>query len=131
MPSPKPSPDGRGDRPDTITHPETLVSIPERLRADLKIAMANRDRLEMSQLRTLIAAIENAEAVEMRTSIEPKLGVNHDVARRDLGPDDVRSVITRELDELADAVSRYRDLGLDHEVEELETRVQIVNRYLD
>ncbi len=67
--------------------------------------MANRDRLEMSQLRTLIAAIENAEAVEMRTSIavemrtsiEPKLGVNHDVARRDLGPDDVRSVITREL----------------------------------
>lgn len=107
------------------------MSIPERLRADLKIAMANRDRLEMSQLRTLIAAIENAEAVEMRTSIEPKLGVNHDVARRDLGPDDVRSVITRELDELADAVSRYRDLGLDHEVEELETRVQIVNRYLD
>lgn len=105
-------------------------STPERLRADLKVAMANRDRLEMSQIRTLIAAVENAEAVEMETSSEPKLGVNHDVARRVLDSDDVARILTREHDELADAVSRYRDLGLDDEVDELETRLRIVARYL-
>lgn len=93
--------------------------------------MANRDRLEMSQIRTLIAAVENAEAVEMGASPEPKLGVNHDVARRVLDSDDVTRILQREHDELADAASRYRSLGLDHEVVELETRLEIVARYLD
>ncbi len=107
------------------------MSIPERLRADLKTAMANRDRLEMSQIRTLIAAVENAEAVEVETSSEPKLGLNHDVARRVLDSDDVSSIIIRERDELVGAVARYRELGLEHELVELEVRLSIVERYLD
>ncbi len=107
------------------------MSIQERLRSDLKVAMANRDRLEMSQIRTLIAAVENAEAVEVETSSEPKLGLHHDVARRVLDSDDVHRILTREHDELADAVSRYRDLALVDELVELKVRLSIVERYLD
>lgn len=105
-------------------------TVPGRLRADLKVALANRDRLEMSQIRTLIGAIENAEAVDVEHSTEFKLGLGHDVPRRTLDSEDIARIITRERDELLDAISRYRDLGLDDELAELQTRLQIVERYL-
>ena len=107
------------------------LAVPGRLRADLKIALTNSDRLEMSQIRTLIAALENAEAVEVVTSTEPKLGLDHDVARRVLDPDDVARIIALERDELLDAVARYRELVLVDELADLEARLRIVERYLD
>lgn len=103
----------------------------ERLRADLKVALANRDRLEVSQIRTLIAAVENAEAVEVETSTRPRFGLDHDVPRRVLDTEDVTRIVTLERDELVDSVSRYRELGLVDEAAELETRLRIVERYLD
>lgn len=85
----------------------------------------------MSQLRTLIAAVENDEAVEVETSSEPKLGLHHEVARRFLGSDDVNRILTRERDELADAASHYRELGVVEELGTLEARLRIVARYID
>jgi hypothetical protein len=81
-------------------------------------------------LRTLIAAMENATAVDVETSTEPKLGLGHDQPRRALNDEDVTGIIRAERDELVDAAIRYRELGLVEEVVDLERRARIVERYL-
>jgi uncharacterized protein YqeY len=100
------------------------------LRGDLEKALRNRDQVEISTLRTLVAAVENATAVEVETSAEPKLGLGHDQPRRVLSDDDVAEIILSERDELVDAATRYRELGLVDEVADLERRARIVERYL-
>lgn len=107
------------------------VSIPARLREDLAIALRSQNRIEASMIRTLMAAIDNAEAIEASTTSDPKIGLDHDQPRRDLTTDDVTRIVEGERDELAEAVDHYRQLGLTDQVEELETRLRIVNRYLD
>ena len=101
------------------------------IRGDLeKELRTTRDRVEISTLRTLIAAVENAAAVDIETTSEPKLGLGHDQPRRALSDDDVAGIITAERDELVDAAIRYQDLGLVDEVADLESRARIVERYL-
>ena len=101
-----------------------------RLRGDLERALRTRDRLEISTLRTIIAAVENAAAVDVETSAEPKLGLGHDQPRRELSDEDVAGVLLSEHNELVDAATRYRDLGLVEETADLERRARIVERYL-
>ena len=100
------------------------------LRGDLEKALRSRDRVEISTLRTLVAAVENATAVEVETSVEPKLGLRHDQPRRVLSDEDVAEIILSERDELVDAAIRSRDLGLVEETADLERRAGIVERYL-
>jgi len=100
------------------------------LRGDLDIALRNRDPVEISTLRTVIAAVENATAVDVETSTQPKLGLGHDQPRRALSDEDVTRIIRSERDELVDAATRYRELGLVEEVVDLERRARIVERYL-
>jgi uncharacterized protein YqeY len=101
------------------------------IRGDLeKVLRTTRDRVEISTLRTLIAAVENAAAPGIETTYEPKLGLGHDQPRLALSDEDVFGVITAERDELVDAAIRYRDLGLVDEVADLESRARIVERYL-
>jgi hypothetical protein len=80
-------------------------------------------------IRTLIAAIENAEAVAAEPSAEALIGLNHDRPRRNLTDEEIRTVVARERAEVADAVERYRELGLDAELGELQDRVAIIDRY--
>jgi uncharacterized protein len=108
--------------------PLTTLSL---IRGDLENQLrTTRDRVEISTLRTLIAAVENAAAVDIETTSEPKLGLGHDQPRRALSDEDVAMIITAERDELVDAAVRYRDLGLVDEVADLESRARIVERYL-
>lgn len=101
------------------------------IRGDLEKALrTTRDRVEISTLRTLIAAVENATAVDIEPTSEPKLGLGHDQPRRALSDEDVAGIIIAERDELVDAATRYRDLGLKDEVADLESRARIVERYL-
>lgn len=105
------------------------LSIPARLRADLVTSLRARDQVETSMIRTLISAIENAEAVEATTIAEPQLGLNHDRPRRELTEADIVEILRMERAELAEATAHYRALGLD-EATELERRTEIVDRYL-
>jgi len=100
------------------------------LRSDLEKALRSRDRVEMSTLRTLIAAVENATAIDVEASSEPKLGLSHDQPRRVLSENDVAAIILHERDDLVAAATRYRDLGLVDEMADLERRARIVERYL-
>lgn len=107
------------------------MSTRERLRQDLVAAIRSRDRIEISMIRTLIAAIENAEAVAAEPSAEVLIGLNHDRPRRRLTGEQITAIVARERAEVADAVERYRELGLDAELGELQARVAIIDRYTE
>ena len=106
------------------------MSVRDRLRADLVSAMRAGDKTEMSMIRTLIGAIENAEAVEGEGSSDPKLGLNHDRPRKTLTDDDIVRILSSERSEAAAAAAGYKRMGLADEAEDLDQRVRIVDRYL-
>ncbi|HEU4895570.1 MAG TPA: hypothetical protein VFT85_07010 [Acidimicrobiia bacterium] len=100
------------------------------LRTDLAKALRDRDRVEISTLRTLIAAVENATAVDVEPTAELKVGLGHDQPRRVLSDADMTRIIRSERDELVDAATRYRELGLMEEMEDLQRKARIAERYL-
>jgi uncharacterized protein YqeY len=106
------------------------LRILEQLRADLVIALRSRDTIGASMIRTLIGVIENAGAVEAEPTNEMKKGLGHDVPRRELTDEDVLNLLEREHAEVADALARYRRLGLGDQVAEMETRLSVVERYV-
>lgn len=105
------------------------MNVVERLRADLTAARLERHTTEISMIRTLIAAVENAEAIESDGSKEHKVGLGHDLPRRTLTDDDIVGILERERGELVDAIAHYRVLGLSAHLQELEERLRIVDRY--
>lgn len=105
------------------------MRILETLRKDLVTAMRERRKTEASTIRTLIAAVENAGAVEAELSAEPKLGFDHDVPRRDLSDSDVQAILDRERTEVVEAIAHYQELGLTEPIGELEIRLGVVERY--
>lgn len=86
---------------------------------------------EVSMIRSIISAIENAQAVETEDAAEPKIGLGHDRPRRELTSEDVKAVLTREHDEVNSALDEYEALGLPAQVEEFEIRRHVIERYLD
>lgn len=107
------------------------MSVQRRLREDLVEALTKRDKVEVSTIRTLIAALENAEAIEDDTKVDVDVVFRPDRPRRELTPEDVRRILQAERSEVALAAEHYRDLGVDEEADELEQRTRIVDRYLD
>ena len=81
-------------------------------------------------IRTLIGAIDNAEAIEAEGSVDPKVGLDHDQRRRVLEESDVLAILRGERKEKFEAAQNYRDLGLVDEAADLDARVEIVDRYL-
>jgi uncharacterized protein YqeY len=80
------------------------------MRADLGQAMKGRDAPRIKVLRTTLAAIENAEAVEGVASVDGVAGYA-DVARRVLGDEDVLAILRSEVDEWTESVAEYRRIG--------------------
>jgi uncharacterized protein YqeY len=91
------------------------------LRADLITAMKARDSDAVAALRTAIAAIDNAEAVDRpdgatATTSEhfagAHLGVGStEVARRNLTIDDVHAILQEQMAERSVEADRYDQLG--------------------
>ncbi len=89
----------------------------ERLRAALKPAMKARDRDAVSALRSALAAIDNAEAVDVG---DAKAGALEDspvglgaaeARRRDLTAVEIEAIVRREVDERRVAATEYDRLG--------------------
>lgn len=102
-----------------------------RLRDDLMEAMRRRDRTEVSTLRTLISAIDNAGAVDIDAGPEPVLGLSPDVPRRQLTADEVTRIIQDESEHFRAASIEYAGLGRSEEAAVMAEKVRIVSRYLD
>jgi uncharacterized protein YqeY len=106
------------------------------LRADLRTAMRERKTAEVTALRELIAAIDNAQAVPVgdrhSTCVFHAFGDGaSEVPRRVLGKEELRGVVETEIRSRSDAADDYRRLGHGDKAQDLSHGAQILGRYLD
>lgn len=112
-----------------------MTDLIARLRSSLRTAMVARDMDAVSSLRSTLAAIENAGAVETDSrgvAIEEApvgAGVT-DVPRRVLKPAEVVAIVTVEAAEYESAASRYEDLGRSDEAAALLAKARILRDHL-
>jgi uncharacterized protein len=110
-----------------------VTSIRERLQADLPAAMKARDAATVSVLRTTLAALSNAEAVEQGDAgaLGTRGVYSSEAARRELSSDDERTVVQREIEELLASAEESEDAGQTDEAEILRGKAEVLTRYLD
>jgi uncharacterized protein YqeY len=101
-----------------------------RIKADLRDAMKSRRTVTVATLRSLLAAIDNAEAVDGTAVVNPVIGRSNDVPRRELSEAEVRQLVQREADEYAGAVATYERLGLAEELEKVRLKLEVTRQYL-
>jgi uncharacterized protein YqeY len=106
-----------------------------RLRAALRDAQRAREPHAVAVLRETLAAIDNAEAADLRSAPS---GQSHAIAgavdglgagevpRRELGPEDVAAIIERELLERRTAAASYASLGRREEADALRRQADLL-----
>ncbi len=105
------------------------------LRKSLRKAMLERDGGAVSALRSTLAAIENAGAVETAgrgLAIEEApvgVGVN-DVARRHLDLRQIEQIVAGEAADYESAASHYEELGMADEASALRAKARILRDHL-
>jgi uncharacterized protein YqeY len=101
-------------------------SIRDQLQAGLRAAMQAREQATVSVLRSTLAAVANAEAVD------PSMTERHatEVARKHLTEDDIRSIITTERDDLRTAAGEMSALGQSSKADELTQQAATLDAYL-
>jgi uncharacterized protein YqeY len=97
-----------------------------RLQADLRVALAKRDGLRLSVLRTTLSALSNEETVNPG---EFPPGAT-EVPRRVLSADEIRSVVERERDELRTSAHRLRRVGAHDRARELLGQADVLDAHL-
>ena len=112
--------------PDAETRPE----LTERMRADLKAAMRERDQAAVRALRTALAAFANAEAPALDgTGPEASVGlVDH--ARLELSDDDRVGLLRQEVDEREAAAAEYDAIGQGDAAADVRAELAVLRRYL-
>jgi len=99
------------------------------LKADLQAARSAGDAEKASVVRTLLAAIANAEAVELDVSRPREVQGWAEVPRRRLTAADLDGILRREAAELRAAAEDYELRGAPGEAERLRTRAVLVDGY--
>lgn len=113
----------------------TAAALKERLRADLKGAMQARASGEVRLLRTLIAALDNAEAVPVEISEEDKFAIRRvgdpsvEVSRRELDAGAVDRLLANEAQARLAAAQDYERHGQSEEAARLRSEAGLVARY--
>ena len=109
-------------------------ALKDRLRADLKAAMRARNSAEVSVLRTLIAAVDNAEAhpiehfherLRQRSLADP-IG---EVARRALDASTLDAVLEAETKSRLAAAEDYERHGRTEDAARLRSEANLIGRY--
>jgi uncharacterized protein YqeY len=109
----------------------SATDLKERLRADLKTAMRARKPGEVAVIRTLIAAIDNAEAVPI-DGLEERLRQREaigEVARRELDAAALDAVLAKESDTRLAAAEDYDRHGRNDDAARLRQEAELVARY--
>lgn len=110
------------------------MQLREQMKVDLIQAMKVRQSATIATLRSVLAAIDNAEAVAVSTAstlpVEPVLGKRHEVPRKLLSADDIRQIIQNEMDERQANSLKYAALGRKAEAERLQTAAALIASYL-
>ena len=106
-------------------------ALKDRLRAGLKIAMQARASAEIRLLRTLIAALDNAEAVPGEQKYVPRAFGDpaSEVARRELDAEAVDRLLAAEIDSRLAAAADYERHQRDEDAARLRTEAELIGRY--
>lgn len=114
---------------------DAATAMKTRLRADLRAAMAARQASEVAVIRTLMAALDNAEAPAAEQKQPP--GGAHDfhsgsaeVRRLELSGDRIAEILRAEAEEREMAASEMERLGQTEAAEQLRADAGIARRYL-
>ena len=115
-----------------MTAADTLREV---LRADLKAAIKAGWREEANLVRTLIAAIDNAEAVPLPDGARPADSASFasgaaEAPRKVLDEADVRAVLNAEIDSRLNAATQIRAMGNEAEAFRLDAEADMIGRYL-
>lgn len=125
----------------TSTDPraQDATPLPQSLRAALSTAIRGRDRTAVSALRSTIAAIENAEAVEVPPRPEgdaqfagSATGVGAGEAqRRVLTTEQVARIVRAEIEERQGAAAEFTRLGREDRAAQLRAEAAVIQQVLD
>lgn len=107
------------------------MSLRERAKADLPKAIKARQRHAVVALRSILAAIDNAEAVEPLSGPVPLVGRSDDVPRKELSETQIREIVRMEADERRSAVAAYERLGQQAEAARLRAEIAVIDSYLN
>jgi len=120
----------------TETNGSAATAMKLRLRDDLRAAMAGKRSAEVAVLRTLLGALDQAEAVDPvargREYASPKFGDPEvEVPRKRLSAEEVRAVVVQEHDELRRAADDYARLGRADAAAVCAIKAEVLARYLE
>lgn len=110
--------------------PTTEARMRSRLQTGLTAALRAKDRGVVSVLRTALAAIDNAGAVPLPQVVESGIGRSADVARRDLGEQQVVAEVQSEYRERVEAAALFECLGRPDDAASLRAEAQVLAAYL-
>jgi len=130
---------GRRYRPVVSSEPVSSPPDPplrQRLRAALPAALKARDRLAVAALRSTLAAIDNAEAVERSAAVDRHLAIERipvgvgaaEVARRALTEVEVERIVRAEVAEREAAAVEYERDGRADRAEQLRGEAGVLSR---
>jgi uncharacterized protein len=114
------------------------VPLRQRLREALPAAMKARDRVALAALRSTLAAIDNAEAVDRAPDVDRRLGIEQipvgvgaaEVERRVLTQAQVEQIVRAEVAERAAAARDYDHAGRPERAERLRAEVSVLSAHL-
>jgi uncharacterized protein YqeY len=110
----------------------------QRLREALPAAMKARDRLVVAALRSTLAAIDNAEAVDRAVSADERLAIERtlvgvgaaEARRRVLTETDVEQIVRAEVAERTAAARDYDRAGRAEPAEQLRREAAVLSAHL-
>lgn len=114
-----------------------VAEFTKRLQADLRAALAERDKPAAKAIRLLMAAIANAEAVDVQEHSggkvvnpgEPMIAARADVPRRELTADDLARIVAAELRDHDDHIKTYEAHGQTERAADLRAERAVLARY--
>ena len=107
------------------------MSMRKRLKNDLPNAIKLRNSAAVTAIRTMLAAIDNAEAVDPRDLSTPVYGRTNDVPRKRLTEQDIQDIVQLEAIARRSAIVKYEQLGSHEAADQLRAELDVINRYLD
>jgi len=110
--------------------PNSPMPLRQRLKADLLGAMKARQNHVVSTLRSTLAEIDNAEAVEVDASFVPMAGRSNDVPRKVLTEAEIRAILQSEADQIKLALAEYGSVGRAEKAAELQAAWEVLVGYL-
>lgn len=111
---------------------DAVLALVDRVQADLRTARLARDQAAVRALRSLHAALQNAEAPPIEHGGAVRMdGTSAEVARRALPAEAEQEVVRAEVDERTEAASTYRAHGQDDAAADLDAEVVVLMAYLD